>query len=121
MSEFSPETILDGVKIFEEFKGALTEQYVSSELATNRLRQAIYYWTSEGTAEIDFVFADSRNVYPVEVQAEVSLRTKSLRVYRERYNPKLAIRISLSNLRLDDGLLNIPLYALFNLDNYLQQ
>jgi hypothetical protein len=80
----------------------------------------IYYWTSEATAEVDFVFADSRNMYPVEVKAGENLRSRSLKVYRERYAPNLAIRTSLSNLRLDDGLLNIPLFALFNLENYLR-
>ena len=119
MSELSPEAILDGVKIFEEFKGALTEQYVLSELEARDFIRNIYYWTSEATAEVDFVFADNKYIYPVEVKAGINLRARSLKVYRERYNPKLALRTSLSNLRLDDGLLNIPLFALFNLENYL--
>ena len=120
MSELSPGAILDGIKMFEEFKGALTEQFVLSELAGMDFIRGIYYWTSEATAEIDFVFADSKNIYPVEVKAGENLRSRSLKVYRERYAPKLAIRTSLSNLRLDDGLLNVPLFALFNLENYLQ-
>ena len=77
------------------------------------------YRTSEATAEVDFVFADSQDIYPVEVKSGENLQARSLRVYRERYNPRLAIRTSLSNLRLDDGLLNIPLFALFNIENYL--
>ena len=119
MSELSPDAILEGIKVFEEFRGALTEQFVLSELAGKDFIRNIYYWTSEATAEVDFVFADNKNIYPVEVKAGESLRARSLKVYRDRYNPKLAIRTSLSNLRLDDGLLSIPLYALFNLDNYL--
>ena len=120
MSELSPDAILDGIKIFEEFKGALTEQFVLSELAGKNFMRNIYYWTSEATAEVDFVFADNRNIYPVEVKAGENLRARSLKVYRERYNPKIAIRTSLSNLRLDDGLLNVPLFALFNLESYLR-
>ena len=119
MSELSPDAILDGIKIFEEFKGALTEQFVLSELAGKSFIRNIYYWTSEATAEVDFVFADNKNIYPVEVKAGENLRARSLKVYRERYSPKIAIRTSLSNLRLDDGLLNVPLFALFNLENYL--
>ena len=119
MSELSPDAILGGIKIFEEFKGALTEQYVLSELAGKNIIRNVYYWTSEATAEVDFVFADNRDIYPVEVKAGENLQARSLRVYRERYNPRLAIRTSLSNLRLDDGLLNVPLFALFNLENYL--
>jgi predicted AAA+ superfamily ATPase len=119
MSELSPEAILDGVRIFEEFKGALTEQFVLSELAGKGFIRNIYYWTSDGIAEVDFVFADSRDIYPVEVKAGENLRAKSLKMYREKYAPKLSIRTSLSNLRLDNGLLNIPLFTLFNLENYL--
>jgi hypothetical protein len=55
----------------------------------------------------------------VEVKAGKNLRFRSLKVYRERYNPRLSIRTSLSDPRLDDGLLNLPLYALFILRNYL--
>ena len=119
MSELSPDVILDGTKIFEEFKGALTEQYVLSELASKDFIRNIYYWTSEATAEVDFVFSDKTNIYPVEVKAGENLQARSLKVYRERYNPKLAIRTSLSNLRLDEGLLNVPLFTLFNLEKYL--
>jgi predicted AAA+ superfamily ATPase len=119
MSELSPEAILDGIRIFEEFKGSLTEQFVLTELAGKNFIRNIYYWTSEATAEVDFVFADSRDIYPVEVKASENLQARSLRVYRDRYSPRLAIRTSLSNLRHDDGLLNVPLFGLFNLENYL--
>jgi predicted AAA+ superfamily ATPase len=119
MSELSPNAILEGIKMFEEFKGSLTEQYVLSELIGKHFIRNIYYWTSGATAEVDFIFADNENIYPVEVKADENLQARSLRVYRERYNPKLSIRTSLSNLRIDDGLLNIPLYALFNLERYI--
>jgi predicted AAA+ superfamily ATPase len=121
MSELPPSAILEGTKVFEEFKGALTEQFALTELAGNDFIRNVYYWTSEATAEVDFVFADDRHVYPVEVKAGENLRARSLKVFRERYSPKLAIRASLSNLRLDDGLLNIPLYALFNLEDDLRE
>jgi predicted AAA+ superfamily ATPase len=120
MSELAPEAILNGIKIFAEFKGALTEQFVLSELAGKRFIRNIYYWTSEATAEVDFVFADNKAIYPLEVKAGENLQARSLKVYRERYHPELALRTSLSNLRLDDGLLNIPLFALFNLEAYLK-
>ena len=119
MSELPPSAILDGKMVFEEFKGALTEQFVLSELSCKSFIRGIYYWTSEATAEVDFVFSEDNGIYPVEVKSGENLQAKSLRVYRDRYHPKLAIRTSLSNLRLDDGLLNIPLFALFNLKDYL--
>jgi len=119
MSELSPEAIIDGIKIFEEYKGALTEQFVLSELAGLDFIRSIHYWTSEATAEVDFVFADSSDIFPLEVKASANLKAKSLKIYRERYSPNLAIRTSLANLKLDDGLLNVPLFTLFNLKNYL--
>ena len=119
MSELAPEAILQGSKIFEEFKGALTEQYVLSELACMDFIRNVYYWTSDATAEVDFVFSDGMDIFPVEVKAGGSLQAKSLKVYREKYSPRLAIRASLSNLRMDGELLNIPLFALFNLKGYL--
>ena len=120
MSELPVQTILEGNRIFEEFKGALTEQFVLSELAGKDFIRSIYYWASEATAEVDFIFADSKNIYPIEVKAGYNLRAKSLKMYCERYNPALAIRASLTNIQINEGLLNIPLYALFNLDNYLK-
>ena len=68
---------------------------------------------------MDFVFADNSDIYPLEVKAGENLQARSLKVYRERYHPKLALRTSLSNLRHDNGLLNIPLYSFFNLKGYL--
>lgn len=121
MSELPPKVILDGIKVFEEFKGALTEQYVLSELLSKNELKSIYYWTSEATAEIDFVFSDSTgSIYPLEVKAGKNLHAKSLQLYRKRYQPTLSLRTSMANLRHDDGLLNVPLYALFNLESYLQ-
>ena len=119
MSELPPSAILDGTKIFEEFKGALAEQFVLTELAGKDFIRNIYYWTSNAIAEVDFVFSDDKRVYPVEVKATENLQARSLKVYRDRYTPELSIRTSLANLRLDDGLLNVPLFALFNLENYI--
>lgn len=99
----------------------LTEQFVLTELAGKDFIRSLYYWTSDAMAEVDFVFADKLDIYPVEVNSGENLHARSLRIYRERYSPRLAIRASLSNLRLDDGLLNVPLFGLFNLEGYLQQ
>jgi predicted AAA+ superfamily ATPase len=120
MSELPAEAILEGLRVFEEFRGALAEQYVLNELLGKEFIRNVYYWTSEGTAEVDFVFADNRNVYPVEVKAGENLKARSLKVYRDRYNPETAIRTSLSQLRRDGDLLNVPLYLLFNLEAYLR-
>ncbi|MCG2820954.1 MAG: DUF4143 domain-containing protein, partial [Candidatus Atribacteria bacterium] len=120
MSELSPKAITESVRVFEEFKGALTEQYVLQELSSMSFK-SIYYWTSAATAEVDFVFSDGLTIFPLEVKAGENLQARSLRVFREKYDIKFAIRTSLSNLRMDEGLLNIPLYAFFNLKRYIDQ
>lgn len=121
MSELPPRTILENQRIFEEFKGALTEQYVLQELSALPSIRNIYYWTSEATAEVDFVFSDGNMVIPLEVKAGTNLQSQSLRVYRAKYDTPLAIRTSLANLRFDNGLLNIPLYLLWNYESYSEQ
>ena len=105
------DVLLDGNALFKEFKGALTEQYVLQQLKTVKGLN-IYYWTAErGTAEVDFVVDNGSDVIPVEVKAEVNLQAKSLKVYREKFHPKLSIRNSMADYRKDDWLLNLPLWA----------
>ena len=105
------DVLLDGNELFKEFKGALTEQYVLQQLKTIKGLN-IYYWTAErGTAEVDFVIDDGSDVMPVEVKAEVNLQAKSLKVYREKFQPKLSIRTSMTDYKKEDWLLNLPLWA----------
>ncbi len=118
MSELSPHTITESTQIFDEFKGALTEQFVLQELSSFTGIRNLYYWTSDATAEVDFVFSDGRRVIPVEAKASENVQAQSLKVYRAKYNTLLAVRTSLANLRFDNGLLNIPLYVLWNFENY---
>ena len=110
MAEIEARTLLEGDAIFQEFKGSLTENYVCQEL-TSRDRQ-LYYWRSERTAEVDFVFKHNAAVVPLEVKAEENLHSKSLRVYRERYEPDLSLRTSMKDYREDGWLINIPLYGI---------
>lgn len=120
MSGVSPKVILEGSRIFEEFKGALTEQYVCQELQqfSNTL-QANYYWTSSATAEVDFVVSDGLNVYPLEVKSGKTMNAKSLKQYREKYSPQWALRTSLLPYERNENssTINIPLYMLFILND----
>jgi uncharacterized protein len=115
MSELTPETILQKDRLFTEFHGALTENYVAQELK-NKLASELYYWTSTGLAEVDFVIADQQTIYPLEVKAGVSKQKKSLLVYGEKYHdtayasPVLS-RTTLRNFCLNGKILNYPLYA----------
>ena len=72
----------------------------------------IYYWTAErGTAEVDFVIDNGSDVLPVEVKAEQNLQAKSLKVYRERFEPKMSIRTAMVDYKKEEWLLNLPLWA----------
>ena len=107
-------TLLDGNGAFVEFKGALTEQYVLQQFATLEELNIYYYTNPRGACEIDFVIDDGERVVPIEVKAEVNLQAKSLKTYREKYQPELSIRTSMADYRQDGGLLNLPLYAIEN-------
>lgn len=106
------DVLLDGNELFKEFKGALTEQYVLQQLKTIKGLN-IYYWTADrGTAEVDFVIDNGSDVIPVEVKAEVNLQAKSLKVYRDKFQPKLSIRTSMADYKEEEWLLNLPLWTL---------
>lgn len=106
------DVLLDGNELFKEFKGALTEQCVLQQLKTIRGLN-IYYWTADrGTAEVDFVIDNGIDVIPVEVKAEVNLQAKSLKVYRDKFQPKLSIRTSMADYKEEEWLLNLPLWAI---------
>lgn len=120
MTGLRQDVLLDGNKLFKEFKGALTEQYVLQQLKTVR-ELNIYYWTSErGMAEVDFVVDNGCDVIPIEVKAETNLQAKSLKSYREKFQPKLSVRTSMSDYKRQDWLLNLPLWAIGEISSWRQ-
>jgi hypothetical protein len=112
MGDIDVRTLLEGNSIFEEFKGALTEQFVLQQLKPKK-DLAIYYWSAEKSkSEIDFLIQHSGDVIPVEVKSEENLQAKSLKTYCQKYSPQLAIRTSMSDFRKEDWMTNLPLYAI---------
>lgn len=76
-----------------------------------------YYWTAErGTAEVDFIIDIGSAVIPVEVKAEINLQAKSLKTYREKFNPMLSIRTAMADYKKEGWLLNLPLWAVEELE-----
>ncbi|MDO5103478.1 MAG: ATP-binding protein [Lautropia sp.] len=111
-SRLPPTALLEGNRLFTEFKGALTEQYVLQQLLAQQ-SNPLYYWATEkGTAEIDFVLQQDEGVAPIEVKAEENLKAKSLRVYTDKYQPARSWRFSMADYRQQDEMTNLPLYAL---------
>lgn len=112
MTGLHQRTLLDGNALFVEFKGALTEQYVCQQLKTLADLELCYYTNDRGSCEVDFVVDTGGRVMPLDVKAETNLRAKSLKTYREKFSPELAIRTSMADYRKEDGLVNLPLYAI---------
>lgn len=102
-------TILNGNAIFEEFKGALTEQFVAQELTAKGM-ELYYYSTENSSGEIDFVVQKEEYCIPVEVKASENLKAQSLKAYCRKYEPEIAIRTSMSNYREEEWMVNVPLY-----------
>ncbi|GEP97436.1 ATP-binding protein [Chitinophaga cymbidii] len=112
MAELDVRTLLEGNIVFEEFKGALTEQYVLQQLVTQN-EGVVYYWSPENArSEIDFLLQIAGRIVPVEVKAEENLQAKSLKVFCQKYQPELAIRTSMSDFRREEWMTNLPLYAI---------
>ena len=112
MTDLQADTIIDGNRIFEEFKGAITEQYVLQQFKTIK-ELPVFYWSNETSrAEIDFVIQIKSDVVPVEVKAERNLQAKSLKVYMEKFKPNYAIRTSMADYKKTDNLIDLPLYVI---------
>lgn len=112
MTNLQAETIIDGNRIFEEFKGAIAEQYVLQQFKTIK-DLPVFYWSNETSrAEIDFVIQIKSDVVPVEVKAERNLQAKSLKVYMEKFKPNYAIRTSMADYKKTDNLIDLPLYGM---------
>lgn len=112
MTGLRQRTLLDGNDLFTEFKGALTEQYVCQQLKTIEDLGVYYYTNDRGSCEVDFVVDTGEQIIPVEVKAEVNLRAKSLKTYRERYAPEISVRTSMADYKAEEWLVNLPLYAI---------
>src|SRR3989338_8159682 len=112
MARVPADAILHEHQLFSEFKGALTENFIAQQLMTYG-NDHLYYWASDGVAEVDFVIDHDLSVLPLEVKSGVTVgHKKSLKVYDEKYAPTVLSRASLKNLSRDGKIINYPLYAI---------
>lgn len=119
----SAKTILEEPELYQMFKGAITENYVMTELVALEIRP--YYWRSGNSAELDFVFEDEDRLIPLEAKAEIHTRAKSYRLFCNRYKPPLGFRFSMKNVGENDvegtKTYSLPLYLLWELKKYLER
>ena len=114
--EIAPPFILSGNPRFDQFKGALTENYVCQTLSVNGIRP--YYWESRSSAELDFVYQDREGrVIPVEVKSSRHVRSKSLHRFMELYEVPWGIRISERNFGFENQIKSVPHYGVFCIKN----
>ena len=110
MADLDAQVIIDGNRIFTEFKGALTEQYILQQMIAEVGIEPYYFSTANSKGEIDFLLQGRTSIVPVEVKAEENLRAKSLKAFCDKYQPKFAVRTSMSDYREQEWMTNIPLY-----------
>ena len=112
MNDLDPRSLLENDKLFNDYNGAITEQYVLQEFKTLG-DLPTFYWASN-RAELDFLIQYQNNIIPVEAKATINLQAKSLKSFRQKYEPKISIRTSLADYEENTGLFNIPLYDIEN-------
>ena len=117
----APIAFNEGVRLFTEFKGALTENFVLQGLI-NQYEGMPRYWTSGGQAEVDFMIQRGNDIFPVEVKSDENVVSRSLNMYAEKYSEqtKLRLRFSLKNLKKQGNLLNIPLFMIDYMDKLIE-
>lgn len=112
LAQLAPTAFGEGNRLFMEFKGALSENYVLEALQ-NQFEVTPRYWSQVNPSyEVDFIIQRENDIIPVEVKAESNLESISLKKYKEKFGDKIKIRVrfSLDNLKLNGDLLNIPLF-----------
>ena len=112
LSQLAPTAFGEGNRLFTEFKGALTENYVLQSLIP-QFEVTPRYWSQNNPPyEVDFLIQRENDIFPVEVKSDTNITSKSLKKYKELFDDKIKLRVrfSLDNLKLDDDVLNIPLF-----------
>ena len=110
-SKISLQTLLSPVEVDNTFLGAMTENYVAQVFAAKGYD--LFYWHSDGKAEVDFVLQKDNAVIPVEVKKGKRNRSKSLSVFVEKYKSPYSIRITKKNFGFENNIKSVPLYATF--------
>ena len=103
--------ILIRENVFEEYKGTFTEQFVLEQIIC-RIKSEVFYFDSDSSKlELDFLIQNGGSLVPIEVKAEENLRAKSLKQFHANFEKSIPLRISMSDYRQEEALINIPLYA----------
>lgn len=116
MSNLDSRIVIEGDRLFEEFKGAFTENYVLNMLCIIFDNVPNYFIFNR--YEIDFVFQYKNDIIPIEVKSKKSNNNISLTRYNEKYDNNISIRFSMNNLKKDGKIINIPLFLIEYIENF---
>lgn len=121
LAQLAPTAFGDGNRLFTEFKGALTENFVLQSLTTHFEVEPRYWSQTNPSYEVDFLLQRENDIIPIEVKAETNTTSRSLKKFKELFSDaiKLRVRFSLDNLKLDDDMLNIPLFMIDQTDRLI--
>ena len=111
LGNLSSQTLIENERMFTEFKGALTEQFVLQEFKSMGLRQLFYWANDSGSAEVDFMLEKENKLFPIEVKSGENLQSKSLKTFAQKYPETHCFRASLSDYRKEAWMTNIPIYG----------
>jgi len=117
MTALDSKIIIEGNRLISEFKGALTENFVLQTLKAVGLSP--YYFSFDDRYEIDFLIQYKNEIIPIEVKSSENINNTSLKIYNEKYIPKIRLRFSMRNLTKDDNLINVPLFMIEYIDKIL--
>ena len=122
LAKLAPTAFGEGNRLFTEFKGALTENFVLQTLMTQFEVTPRYWSQANPPYEVDFLIQRDNDIFPIEVKSESNTTSKSLKKFKELFpdKVKLRIRYSLDNLKLDDEVLNIPLFMAGQTDHLIE-
>lgn len=110
MADSPAEAVLVNNQAFVEYKGAMTELYVLTQLQPTGI--PIYYYSSnDSLSEIDFLVQSGARIVPIEVKAEVNVKSKSLSAFIQKHPDLTGLRLSLLPFQTQDWMENRPLYA----------
>ena len=115
LSHLSTTAFAEGNRLFTEFKGALTENYVHQSVI-RQFEVPDHYW-AEAPHEVDFILQLDNTVIPVEAKAGENVKATSIKRYAKDYAEQtpLIVRLSMRNLSLNDKVLNVPLFMVDHL------
>jgi hypothetical protein len=118
MSDLSAKSIIEEDVMYREFKAVMAQNFCLQEIVS-LTEKVPFYWSSGNLAEIDFILQFNDKIIPLEVKAADNVKSKSLAVYRKKYNPPVSVKASLRNLNFAEGVLNCPLYLLWKLPDII--